>query len=137
MLSVFASLVKSVGGFTRKGFPAMFRSFIGGALAASIAGSVAARTVTVESYSKDKDYFRIFDEAWLDGVYNGLEAANIALMASKQTPLFCPPPKMVMTESQVKSILDRFIVDHNDKVNMSNSIDALLLIALEETFPCP
>jgi len=117
--------------------PAMFRSIIVGVLAASIAGSASARTVTVESYSKDKDYFKIFDEAWLDGAYNGLEAANVALMASKQAPLFCPPLKMAMTESQVKSILDRFIAAHKDKVGMSDSIDALLLIALEETFPCP
>ena len=115
----------------------MFRSIIAVLLATSIAVSASARTVTVESYLKDKNYFKTFDEAWLDGVYNGLESANAALMTSKQTPLFCSPLKMAMTESQIKSILDRFISAHKDKVGMSDSIDMLLLIALEETFPCP
>jgi hypothetical protein len=115
----------------------MLRCIIAGVLAASLAGSASARTVRLESYLKDKDYVKVFDEVWLDGVFNGLEEANIFLRITKQEPLFCEPQNMVMTEDQVKSILDTFISKNKDTLAMSETLDTLLLIALKKTFPCP
>jgi hypothetical protein len=87
--------------------------------------------------SKDKIAFSNYHASWLDGVFNGLRAANFELRRNGKSPLFCSPQNFSMTALQVKSLFDSFIVSHKDTVKPSDSIGFLLLEALRETYPCP
>jgi hypothetical protein len=121
----------------QKSFVALFRCFIPLILVFSIVGTASARTVTVENYLKHKNAFRNFHVSWLDGVFNGLKAANSELQRSNKTMLFCPPPNLSMTAEQVSAFFDKFISNHKDQVKSSDFIGALLLDALQETYRCP
>jgi len=97
-----------------------------------------AATVTLESYLKEKkETFKEFTEIWIDGVFNGLEAANIELSQKHKAPLFCIPPQLAVTEYQVKAIADAYIAKHKSTLPMNVGTDLVLQQGLEETFPCP
>jgi hypothetical protein len=120
-----------------KGLPGVFGTLILAFLVLSIAGTASAKTVTVENYLKHINAFRNFRVSWLDGVFNGLKAANSELQRTNKTLLFCPPPNFSMTAEEVNAFLDKFITNHKDRVKSSDFIGVLLLGALKETYPCP
>jgi len=113
----------------------MLRSVVAGFLAASIASSAFARSVTVQQYlTENKGIPKAFNELWLTGVYDGLEDANVELKQTNKAELFCTPSNLAVTGDQIKSILNNYITKH--KVKMDWDIDFLLLEALKEVFPC-
>jgi hypothetical protein len=103
----------------------------------SFAVAASAKTVTVDRYLKDKIAFSNYHVSWLDGVFNGLRAANFELRRTGKSPLFCSPQNFSMTALQVKSLFDKFIASHTDTVKPSDSIGVLLLEAVREAYPCP
>jgi hypothetical protein len=105
--------------------------------ALSFAVASSAGTVTVDRYLKDKIAFSNYHVSWLDGVFNGLRAANFELRRTGKSPLFCSPQNLSLTALQVKSLFDQFIVTHKDVVKPSDSIGVLLLEAAREAYPCP
>jgi hypothetical protein len=121
----------------RKRLPSVFGSLILAFLVLSIAGTTSAKTVTVENYLKHRNAFRNFHVSWLDGVFNGLKAANAELQGANKTLLFCAPPDFSMTAEQVSVYFDKFIANHKVQVKSSDFIGVLLLDALKETYPCP
>ena len=87
----------------------MFRKAAALCVAMSISFNSFAMELTVDGYVKYVDKGEIekdFVLNWLDGLYHGLQWSNAALNAQKGERWFCPPEKMVVTEEQVKSILD-------------------------------
>lgn len=60
--------------------------------------------------------------------------ANAALGFRKTPPLFCQPPKLAITGSQLINILRRAIVEEQPLSNpLSNQP---LLVSLQRVFPC-
>jgi hypothetical protein len=120
----------------QKGLSGVFGSLMLVFLFFSVAGTAAAKTVTVENYLKQRNAFSNFHASWLDGVFNGLKAANADLQRDNKTLLFCPPAGFSMTEGQVSAFFDKFIASHKDRVKSSDFIGVVLLKALKETYPC-
>jgi hypothetical protein len=116
---------------------ALRRGVVAALLVLSIAGPAAAKTVTVENYLKHRNAFSNFHISWLDGVFNGLKAANAELQRENKPLLFCPPADFSMSEGQVGPFFDKYVVSHKDKVKPSDFIGVLLLDALRESYPCP
>jgi hypothetical protein len=121
----------------RKGLLGMFGDLMVALLFLSIVQTASARTVTVENYLRHRNAFSNFHISWLDGVFNGLKAANAEMQRENKPLLFCPPADFSMTEGQVGAFFDKYIASHKDKVRSSDFIGVLLLDALREAYPCP
>ena len=77
---------------------------------------------------------RFMNEIYLDGLKDGLIAFNVTLAHSGAAPLFCLPPKMVLTGDQVDDILMREAKSVPEPDDMP--IGIVLLAGLRKTFPC-
>ena len=81
------------------------------------------------------------NRTYLRGVWDGLRSANVTLEENHQKPLFCTPPKQEIPPDQVINILGQYIGPDPRSpfkdVVASMPVDAVLLDALQEVFPCP
>jgi hypothetical protein len=79
------------------------------------------------------------NRTYLQGVWGGLQLANVSLEENHQTPLFCQPPKLEIPLDQVISILKRYIGnDHSMSAEAISDlpVEFVLLDALQDVFPC-
>jgi hypothetical protein len=77
-------------------------------------------------------------ETYIDGVGSGFLWANTALQADNKEPLFCNPD-LTLNEDNYLALLDRQIKDGTPtKASWrdDDSIEIILLRALQRTFPC-
>jgi len=68
---------------------------------------------------------------YLDGLREGLAAANVKLTLNSQQPLFCAPS---LTADQSGEILEKYLATHADMLGLPMS--AALLFAFIDEFPC-
>jgi len=66
----------------------------------------------------------------------GVHQANEYLKAHNQTPLYCQPPQLVLTGSQIADMIHRAAAEKNSKVE-DMTIPVALIFVLQKTFPCP
>jgi hypothetical protein len=66
----------------------------------------------------------------------GVHQANEYLKAHGQTPLYCQPPQLVLTGSQIGDMIRRAAEEKDSKVE-DMTVSAALLFVLQKTFPCP
>ena len=65
----------------------------------------------------------------------GVHQANEYLKAHNQPPLYCQPPQLVLTGSQIADMIHRAAAEKNSKVE-DMTVSASLLFVLQRTFPC-
>jgi hypothetical protein len=105
------------------------------AIAYCIASSANAATVRFKNYTTPEDEKqRILNAVYLDGLKDGLIILNVALARHGAAPLFCLPPKMVLTGDQADDILMREAKSVPEPDDMP--IGIVLLAGLRKTFPC-
>jgi hypothetical protein len=105
------------------------------AIALCVASGANAATVRFKQYQNPKDEMdRAFNTVYLDGVMEAYETVNVALKSDGKSPLYCAPPKLVVTGGQAADIMTRVakLVSNPDEFPIS----ILLLKGLEQTFPC-
>jgi hypothetical protein len=94
-----------------------------------------AQTVRYGNYKNpSRPEYRSFNKIYLKGVSDGLVAYNASMIGSGKKPLFCLPPKLALTGEQAADILVRTGDAYSNPNDIPISI--ILLIGLEETFPC-
>ena len=72
---------------------------------------------------------------YIMGVGNGIMASNsYRTHAEGIDPLFCLPSKLELNADNMISILDNFVTQ--DERYPNQDVDALLIFALIDTFPC-
>jgi hypothetical protein len=99
------------------------------------AGSANAATLRFKNYTApENEKQRFLNAIYLDGLKEGLITFNIALVHSGAAPLFCLPPKIVLTVDQVDDILMREAKSVPTPDDMPIGIP--LLAGLRKTFPC-
>ena len=100
------------------------------------AGSAAAQDgVLARDFQKHKGKpaYRMY----LYGVGNGYVWASTYLEAGKKPPLFCQPSKMSLTEEIFIDLIDQKIQARpRTAINDGSPVDMVLLVALQEAFPC-
>jgi hypothetical protein len=77
--------------------------------------------------------------SYIHGVGNGYVWANAQLHIQKRQPLFCPPTNLALSEDNFSQLLDdeiKKIEGTGTRLPDDTSVEAILLRALEETFPC-
>jgi hypothetical protein len=65
----------------------------------------------------------------------GVHQANEYLKAHNQTQIYCQPPQLVLTGSQIADMIYRAAHEKNSKVE-DMTVSASLLFVLQKTFPC-
>lgn len=80
---------------------------------------------------------------WVHGVGVGFSWANVALIHSKNKPLYCPPAQLYLGADNYLNILVRQL-DAMKKASTDTTpmppkmeIEPILLLGLQNTFPCP
>jgi len=68
--------------------------------------------------------------------FNGLSWANTWLEMGNRAPLFCAPGKLGVTNTQVVSILKRFVDQEAKQKYRDGEYGMILLLAAINTFPC-
>ena len=112
----------------------MIKRVMGAAIALCAASSANAATLRFKNYTAPEDEKqRILNAVYLDGLKDGLFTFNVALARSGAAPLFCLPPKMVLTGDQLDDILMREAKSVPTPDDMPISIP--LLEGLRKTFP--
>ena len=66
----------------------------------------------------------------------GVRRANEYLKAHNQTPLYCQPPQLALTGSQIADMILRAAEEKDSRVEAMDVPSALLFV-LQKTFPCP
>jgi hypothetical protein len=113
----------------------MIKRVMCAAIALCVASSANAATLRFKNYTTPEDEKqRILNAVYLDGLKEGLITFNVALAHSGAAPLFCLPPKMVLTGDQVDDILMREAKSVPTPDDMPIGIP--LLAGLRKTFPC-
>jgi len=113
----------------------MIKRVMSAAIALCVASGANAATLRFKNYTEPKDEAqRILNAVYLDGLKDGLITFNIALARSGAAPLFCLPPKMVLTPDQADDILMREAKGVPMPDDMPIGIP--LLAGLRKTFPC-
>ena len=73
----------------------------------------------------------------IEDMSTGFEYANVALIYRGDTPLYCQPKKIALTAEQLADIMKRFLEDNKNAKGLgSGPIGAILLLALQDAFPC-
>jgi hypothetical protein len=99
----------------------------------------ATSASAVEVWFKDYEHpatpdYAGFNKLFLDGVKSGLIAYSSAIEYDGGKPRFCLPGNLALTVEQAEDIMRRAAKKHKNSDNLPISL--LLLIGLEETFPC-
>ena len=92
-------------------------------------------TATADIFYEDFDKHRNSPlyQFYLEGVANGIAWANSAARKEGRG-LYCAPKRMAITPEQYLDILDRYMRDHPGGADY---LGLSLVLALQETFPCP
>ena len=113
----------------------MIKRLMWAAIALGVASSANAATLRFKNYTApENEKQRILNAVYLDGLKEGLITFNIALARSGGAPLFCLPPKMVLTGDQADDILMREATSVPTPDDMPIGIP--LLAGLRKAFPC-
>ena len=105
---------------------------------------LSATDITVKEYHKDlhgRDQYMVGTiKMYVMGIGQGISWAN-SVAEKKGAPLYCPAPKLAMNGSNYLGILDEMIDTVASKKTAKEldelPVAMLLLMGLEETFPCP
>jgi hypothetical protein len=108
------------------------------ALVASFLMSIASARaeITVEAYLKKDPDLNFLNSVWLFGVQSGFAWANAENVNHGRPPMYCQPEHLTITRGQTISILDDFI-KKNPALPIDTEISLVLLLALQDAFPCP
>lgn len=98
-----------------------------------------------EIYKEGSTLSRQVCDTYLRGVGEGFSWANIGLRNSKPPlpPLFCAPEKIALQPENYRDLIDSWIAGKFRTPPTSKAeldvlpVEAILLDALQETFPCP
>jgi hypothetical protein len=86
----------------------MIRRLACAAIAMCIASSSHGATVRFKSYMHPTDErMKVLDKVYLSGLVEAIDSVNILLMSDGVEPIFCPPPKLVITDELANEILTR------------------------------
>ena len=80
-----------------------------------------------------KDSTRIADN-YLLGLYEGINASNLAVYMQSKQFLFCKPNNFDLSVKNIRSIIKDAHDTHNSKGTIP--VSYLLFIGLKKTFPC-
>lgn len=75
------------------------------------------------------------NDTYLLGLSSGLNAANKALVAKKQIPLYCFPPYLKLSVSDFRDIIAMGIKEVESN-SVKPSVDEILLKKLIKLYPC-
>lgn len=95
----------------------------------------AMEVVTFEQL-RTKD--RQMTDIYVGAAGEGVQMANALLVANQQTPLYCAPVKLVMTDA----IYARIALDETERLRKEGTFDSqytiaqVLVLGLIQTFPC-
>jgi hypothetical protein len=88
------------------------------------------------SYQTLQGTAKSVENVHIHGTFEGLDLANGALTQIRHgTPLYCQPPKLVLTPDEEITILSEYVKHHPESADFP--IGFVIELALEETFPCP
>ena len=87
----------------------------------------------IEIIDKEDDVSAL-GEAILLGLESAYSWSNATLGNRGGKLLYCQPENLAITRSQLKDIFERFVEEHNELADEPAGL--VLLLALEETFPC-
>lgn len=73
---------------------------------------------------------------YVRGALDGIQFANVLLISKKQTPLFCPPDNLGLNTANAMQMIDYLIEPLTTAEKRKADISVLLLMALENAFPC-
>jgi len=92
----------------------------------------------VRSYEATKSAGSKFAEIYLTGAGQGLSLANVVLVQRGDRPLYCQPPKLALHGSNYTDIFEAQLkkLRVGGTFNEETPMEAVLLLALQETFPC-
>lgn len=96
----------------------------------------ASSGITVKEFEQVKD--EEICKSYIHGVGVGYTIANVESKRSKQKPLYCPPPKLAVTQDNHLRILADTIKEERQKGEdiEDKPVELILLRGLQKTFPC-
>ena len=104
----------------------------------SFAPHCYGESVTVDFYQSQinskKQTEVLLMKNYVRGVLDGTAWANADLVMSNKKPLYCQPENFALSTSNAIQIIDQKIKSTSPKKDLP--IGMLLLLGLEETFPC-
>ena len=111
-----------------------------GAATALVAPLPARATMSLSAYeaAATDPAARTLRKSHLLGALDGLDLTNRILIAGGGQPLFCRPSDRPITAERAEAILDRYLGDNPDIGHQKTlPIVDVLMLALEEIYPCP
>ncbi len=111
----------------------MPRYLVVAALLTVASTSASAQTVRLDQYQRPSEpKFKVFNQAYLKGVVDGLIASSVAQDARDR--FFCIPPEMAITVEQAEDIMLRYA--KKKQLPGTVPIGVPMLGGLKDTFPC-
>ncbi len=92
--------------------------------------------ITISQYRERKDTSDMKAHIW--GIQNAFGWANARLKLQNKQPLYCEPAKVTMTFEDLTFMIDEEAasLDKQGKLKPDTAIALLLLLRLQEKFPC-
>ena len=87
-------------------------------------------------YDKGNKETREMLELIITETQNGASWTNAILIRQKKQPLYCTPPNLVFTASQLVDIIRRAIKEDQDQDLSKYPLGMVLLVSLQRVFPC-
>lgn len=84
-----------------------------------------------QDFKNDKSF-----KLYITGVGKGTSWANAELDQQGRRLLYCQPKKLALNGSNYIQLIDNFL-DHHKNLPSYTPIEMVLLLALENAFPCP
>ena len=92
-------------------------------------------TILLRHYNNpDSPTMRLLNERHLDGIIDGIVSYNVLLQENNTNKLFCLPSDSVLTVQEAEEIINH--VSQRLAKPDDVPISVLLIIGLQETFPC-
>ena len=88
----------------------------------------------ISDFKKLREANENFSDVYLSGVLDGMTWMSAASTVMKGKPVYCAPPKLVITPEQALRIMDDYTTEH--KPDPTDDSAFVLLKALADTFPC-
>ena len=99
----------------------------------NVTTSSLAGDLTVEQYQKTRDDPRI--KSYLSGVGQGIHFANIELKREGKPRLYCPPDELLLNVGNIYQMIDATL-ESNPTLPKTTFVTAIVLLKLQQTFPC-
>jgi hypothetical protein len=115
--------------------------FLIASLLALISISVSAQvSLKLKDYDSMSDQEKEIALYYIAGIGNGISWANVALVETKQKPLYCAPAKFALSLDNYKSFIDLEVKkaksDSNKWAYQNMELGHAMLLHLQEIFPC-